>query len=234
MPVHIRQERKLEMKTGTISQAVVETIASKKIIAILRRYYGEQLQSIAEALYRGGVGLIECTYDQQDSRCISKTAQAIADLTASLEGKVLIGAGTVLTVEQVDAAFEAGAKYIISPNVNEKVIARTKELDLVSIPGAMTPTEILRAHESGADFVKLFPAGTLGLKYAKDILAPISHVKLIATGGITENNFKDYLELGFVGAGISSGLAPKKLVAAGAWAEIEKCAASFCKIAEDT
>lgn len=102
------------MNTGTISQAVAEKITAKKIIAILRRYYGEQLHSIAGALYRGGVELIECTYDQQDCHCISKTAQAIADLSASFKGRILIGAGTVLTVEQVDAAFEAGAKYIIS------------------------------------------------------------------------------------------------------------------------
>ena len=143
------------------------------------------------------------------------------------------GAGTVLTKEQVKAAFDAGASYIISPNTNPEVIRYTKELGLVSIPGAMTPTEILLAHDCGADIVKLFPAATLGLRYVKDILAPISHVAIIATAGITEDNFAEFLKLGLKGAGISGRLTDKKLIAAGDWEEFTRRARAFVDIADN-
>ena len=145
-----------------------------------------------------------------------------------------IGAGTVLSRQQVDAARQAGAQYIISPNVNLGVIERTKELGLVSMPGAMTPTEIMAAHDAGADFVKLFPATTLGFHYIKDIMAPISHVKLVATGGVTEENFGRYLSMGFAGAGVSGRLSEKTLLAQGNWEEITRRAKAFAGIAEGT
>jgi len=112
------------------------------------------------------------------------------------------------------------------------VIKYTKELGLVSIPGAMTPSEILWAHDWGADIVKLFPAATLSLKYAKDILAPISHVPLMATAGITEENFQEFLKLGLIGAGISGRLTDKKLIAEKNWDEFTKRAEAFVSIAE--
>ena len=103
---------------------------------------------------------------------------------------------------------------------------------MVSTPGAMTQSEIMDAHCAGADFVKLFPATTLGFTYIKDILAPISHVKLVATGGVTEENFGRYLDMGFAGAGISGRLADKKLMAEGNWAEITRRARTFAAIAK--
>lgn len=211
--------------------SVKEFIEEKKVIAIARRLYGEDLLKLSDALLEGGVCLLECTFDQADKDYIAKTSEAISSLCSRHGDRLLAGAGTVLTTEQVEAAFKAGAKYIISPNVNESVIKRTKELGMVSIPGAMTPTEILAAHYAGADFVKLFPATTLGFKYIKDILAPISHVKLVATGGVNEENFGEYLKLGFVGAGISGRLTDKKLIAEGNWAEFTRRAGIFAAMA---
>ena len=208
-----------------------EFMEEKKLVCIIRRIYGEELLRLAAALHKGGVELIECTFDQADPHCAERTAEAIDLLGRSFGGEMLFGAGTVLTPEQVTTARDAGARYIISPNVNPAVIARTKELGLVSIPGAMTPTEILSAHELGADFVKLFPATTLGFKYISDIMAPISHVKLMATGGVTEENLGEYLSRGFMGAGISGRLADKKLIAAGDWEEITRRARVFTDIA---
>ena len=128
------------------------------------------------------------------------------------------------------AAADAGARYIMSPNVDPEVIACTKELGLVSMPGAMTPSEILEAHKLGADIVKLFPSGYLGFGYIKDILGPISHVKLCATGGVNEDNWGTYLDYGFVGAGVSSRLSDKKLIAAGDFEEITRRAKVFMDI----
>ncbi len=211
---------------------LLDTILEKKIIAIVRGTYGEDLKNLAKALYKGGIRLIEVTFDQTDPLCLEKTAEAIRLLNSLFEGEFYAGAGTVLTEEQVQVAYEVGARYIVSPNTNNKVITRTKERGMVSIPGAMTPTEILQAHELGADFVKLFPTATLGLNYVKDILAPINHVNIIATAGITEDNFASFLNLGIKGAGISGRLTDKKLIASGDWEEIARRAQVFVSIAE--
>lgn len=202
-----------------------------KIVTIVRKVYGQTLLSLSDALCAGGIRMIECTFDQQDPDCIRKTQEAISALRERHGENMMFGAGTVLTPEQVVAAYEAGAQYIISPNVCEAVIAKTKELGMISMPGAATPTEIMNAHYAGADLVKLFPATTLGFKYIKDILAPISHVKLVATGGVTEENLGQYLELGFAGAGISGRLADKKVMQEGNWQEITNRASAFARIA---
>lgn len=173
---------------------------------------------------------MEVTFDQSDSDCIKKTTEAIQSLIKQFGMSMEIGAGTVLTKEQVKAAKDAGARYIISPNVDVEIIKYTKELGLISIPGAMTPSEILTAHNAGADFVKLFPSGTLGFNYIKDILAPINHVKLIATGGVNEETLPEYLKLGFAGAGVSGRLSDKKLISEGNFAEFTRRAQAFSKV----
>ncbi len=210
---------------------LVDLILEKKIITIVRGTYGEDLKNLAKALYKGGIRFMEVTFDQKDPDCLKKTGEAIKMLNSLFDGEFYAGAGTVLNERQVRTAYEAGAKYIISPNTNAKVIALTKELGMISIPGAMTPTEILQAHDLGADLVKLFPAATLGLKYVKDILAPISHVNLIATAGITEENFAEFLKLGLKGAGISGRLTDKTLIATGNWPELSRRAQAFVAIA---
>lgn len=213
---------------------VLDLILEKKIITIVRGTYGEDLRLLAHALYDGGIRFMEVTFDQKDPDCIAKTSNAISMLNKEFAGcDFYAGAGTVLTKEQVKAAYDAGASYIISPNTNVEIIKYTKELGLVSIPGAMTPSEILLAHDSGADIVKLFPAATLGLKYVKDILAPISHVAIIATAGITEENFCEFLKLGLKGAGISGRLTDKKLIASGSWDEFTRRAKAFVEIANN-
>ncbi len=209
----------------------VDFIEKYKIICICRKIYGEELLALAHALRKGGIRMMEVTFDQADPECIKKTTEAIAMLHAEFGEEMKIGAGTVLSVAQVDAAKAAGAEYIISPNTSLPVIHRTKELGLVSIPGAMTPTEIISAHDEGADFVKLFPTVRLGTAYLKDILGPISHIKLLGTGGLNEDNLKDYLDLGMVGAGISSRLADKKLCKAGDYEQITERAKTFMRIA---
>lgn len=210
----------------------LEFVLQNKVIAICRKVYGEDLLNLAGALLAGGVKLIEVTFDQADPDCIKKTSEAVSALNKKYGDQMMFGAGTVLTKEQVKAAEEAGGLYIISPNTDPGIIAYTKELGLVSIPGAMTPSEIILAHNCGADIVKLFPSGYLSFSYIKDILAPISHVKLCATGGVTEENFGQYLALGFAGAGISGRLCDKKCIAAGDFAEISKRAKVFTEIAE--
>ena len=210
---------------------IVNYIEKNKIICICRKIYGEELRKLARAMYDGGIRLMEVTFDQADPDCCQKTGQAIRMVDEEFGGRMQFGAGTVLTREQVDAAKDAGAKYIISPNTDEEIIRYTKQLGLVSIPGAMTPSEILAAHDAGADFVKLFPTVYLGLPYLKDIKGPINHVKLLGTGGLTEENLKDYLDRGMAGAGISGRLVDPELRKKNDYAALSRRAAAFMAIA---
>ena len=212
---------------------VKDLILRDKVIVIARRIYGDTLLKLADAMCSGGIHLMELTFDQSDSECIDKTASSVARLNARFGGDMLFGAGTVITPQQVDAAYQAGCKYIISPNTDLDVINATKAHGLVSIPGAMTPSEILAAHKAGADFVKLFPTGYLGLPYIKDIRAPISHVKLIATGGVTEDNFSAFLRAGMVAAGISGRLTDKACIESGDYEELTRRAKAFRAIADE-
>lgn len=213
------------------NKEILELITERKMIAIIRKVYGEMLMDLAAALYDGGIRLMELTFDQKDGDCIRHTGEMIARLSREYAGRMVIGGGTVLTKEQVDAVASAGGRFIISPNTDRAVIEHTKACGLVSIPGAMTPTEILAAHSYGADIVKVFPAGHLGLSYFKDLKGPISHVKLMATGGINEGNFRDFLDVGCVGAGISGRLSERSVLEAGNYAEISARARAFCAIA---
>lgn len=210
---------------------MINYIEKYKIICICRRVYGEELRRLAQAMYDGGIRLMEVTFDQADPDCCQKTAQAIRMVNEEFGGRMRFGAGTVLNREQVDAARDAGAEYIISPNTDVEVIGYTKKLGLVSIPGAMTPSEILTAHDAGADFVKLFPTVYLGLSYLKDIKGPISHVKLLGTGGLTEENLKDYLDMGMIGAGISGRLVDSELRKKNDYEALTRRAAAFMAIA---
>ena len=133
-------------------------------------------------------------------------------LVKKFEGRMLAGAGTVIRENQVELTRAAGGTFIISPDTCQRIIEKTRELDMVSMPGALTPTEIAAAHSYGADFVKLFPVNVFGVDYVKAVKAPLSHVKLLAVGGVDENNIADYLKAGAVGFGIGSGVVKKCLI----------------------
>ncbi|HHW31487.1 MAG TPA: bifunctional 4-hydroxy-2-oxoglutarate aldolase/2-dehydro-3-deoxy-phosphogluconate aldolase [Clostridiaceae bacterium] len=206
---------------------IIQEILDNKIIAIVRGLKPEQCLRLAEALYKGGIKMIEITFHQANPDSFSDTAKSISSINKHFDGKVITGAGTVVTPEQVEMAFEAGAKYIISPNTDLSVIEKTRALDLVSIPGALTPSEVLAAHNAGADFVKIFPASNFGSSYIKAIKAPISHVRLLAVGGINEKNIKEYLGSGAAGVGVGGNLVNKKWIENGEFDKITALAKEY-------
>ncbi|MDR1133014.1 MAG: bifunctional 4-hydroxy-2-oxoglutarate aldolase/2-dehydro-3-deoxy-phosphogluconate aldolase [Synergistaceae bacterium] len=210
-------------------EEVVRRILSTKLIAIVRGIEGESCMALAEALCESGVEMIEFTFDPKNPSGNGSVADTINNIRARFGDRLLPGAGTVTTPDLVDTAGSAGALYIISPDMNPAVIERTRERGLVSIPGALSPTEILSAHRAGADFVKIFPASVLGAEYIKAIRAPINHVKLLAVGGINAENISDFLSAGVVGAGVGGNLVNKKLVAEGRFAEIREYAKTLVK-----
>ena len=191
---------------------IIEKICENKIIAILRDVPRNKLIPLAEALYDGGIRFLEITFCADSSVPDTEIAAQIALLTEHFKGRMYIGAGTVLTDEQVRLARNSGAAYVIAPNVNEKVAKEARMCSMVYIPGALTPTEIQYAHELGADFVKLFPASNLGADYVRAVKAPLSHIRLLAVGGIRADNMRNYREAGVCGFGIGASLAPKALL----------------------
>ena len=207
-----------------MKDTIKKAVKSNKLIAIVRGVKPEQCVKVARALYDGGFRLMEITYDQRRPDSWPETARAIGTLAERFAGRMYIGAGTVTCAELVELTHKAGGRFVISPDVNEDVIRRTVELGMVSMPGAMTPTEILRAHHAGADFVKLFPAGSLGPGYLKAVKAPVSQVELLAVGGIDEKNIADYLAAGAVGAGIGGNLINRDWVEAGQFENITQAA----------
>ena len=203
-------------------EEIIKQVEAHKVIAIIRGVEPEKSLKVAKALYEGGIRMIEVTFDQKNEEKQKGTTESIRRISEYFQGKVSVGAGTVTSVKMVEMAAEAGAQYIISPDTSEEVIKRTRELGLVSMPGALTPTEIMNAHRWGADFVKLFPIGTLGTAYIKAVKAPLNHIKLLAVGGVNENNITEFLDAGCCGAGIGGNLVNKK------WIENEE----FKKITE--
>lgn len=212
-------------------EKIIQNMKEKKIITIIRGLEPAICLKLAEALYEGGINMIEVTFEQTSQNGWRDTREAISSMAAAFSGKVFVGAGTVLTKEQVRLAKAAGAGYMIAPSVNPEVISYAKEQGLVSIPGAMTPTEVVTAYEAGADFVKLFPAGTLGPDYMKAIKAPLSHIPLLAVGGITEGNLEAFLKAGAAGAGIGGSLANREWIAANRFDKVTELAKRYTEIA---
>lgn len=210
---------------------VIQKTIEGRIIAIVRGMEESLILPLAEALLAGGIGMVEVTFNQTKPETFESTARAIKALKDNFDGKIIPGAGTVVTPEQAEMAASAGAQYIISPNVNIAVIKRTRELGLVSMPGAMTPSEAMTAHESGADFIKLFPAGTFGTGYLKAIRAPLSHLRFLAVGGIDEKNAADFIRAGALGLGIGGNLVNKDWIAAGEFDKITTLAAKLVETA---
>lgn len=197
-----------------MKKQIINSIENEKLIVIVRGVNRDDLIPLAEAMYEGGVRLLEVTYSANGSVSDEETADRIKMLADHFEGRMLIGAGTVLSEKQVKLTFDAGGKFIISPDTNVDVIKKTCELGLVSMPGALTPTEIQTAHNAGADFVKLFPIDNLGVGYVKAVKAPLSHIKMLAVGGVNLDNIAQYKKIGISGFGIGSNIIDKSLISA--------------------
>ncbi|MGE5614559.1 MAG: bifunctional 4-hydroxy-2-oxoglutarate aldolase/2-dehydro-3-deoxy-phosphogluconate aldolase [Bacillota bacterium] len=212
-----------------MKQKVIDYIARHKIIAIVRGLPREKIIPTAQALYDGGIRLIEVTFNQASKNAMEETPEAIRALCETFGDELYVGAGTVITVKQVEAAKNAGAKYIISPNTDIDVIHACNKMDLVSIPGAFTPSEISLAFKSGADLIKLFPAISLGFDYIKAIRAPLNHIPMLAVGGVNESNINKFLQLGLLGVGVGSNIVKTDLIMEGSFDEIKALAEIYTR-----
>ena len=202
----------------------LETIFRERFIAILRGIAPSDVPPVMEALAKGGIRIVEITFDMLDPETRAKTAESIRH---SIAAGMLTGAGTVLEPDMVDAAVEAGAEFIISPNSDEAVIRRTKQLGKLSIPGNFTPAEVVNAYRMGADIVKLFPVLPEWVNYVKVVHSPLPHIPLLVTGGVTTVNAGKILQAGASAVAAGASLVSSELVRAKDWAEITRRAAAF-------
>ena len=210
-----------------MKKSVIEAIEKEKIIVIVRGVAREKLIPLCNAMYQGGIRLLELTFDVGKKVSDLETAENIKMLAEEFSGRMFIGAGTVLTKKQVKLVKEAGGSFIISPNTDKKVIKATKKLGMVSMPGALTPTEVKMAVDFGADFVKLFPVSNFGPDYVKAVKAPLSNIKFTAVGGIDEHNLADYIKVGVSGFGIGTNIVNKKMIEENNYDAITELAAKY-------
>jgi len=201
-------------------ETIIQEVLNHKIISIVRGMDREKTVKIAKALYAGGIRFIEVTFNQKNPERFYETADCIRAIREEMGDKMYVGAGTVTSVELVDLAARAGALYIISPDTDEAVIRRTRELGLVSMPGAYTPTEAKKAYNAGADFVKLFPCIGDAPVYIKALCAPLNHIPFLAVGGVHADNAGACIKAGAVGVGVGSSLINKAWVEAGEYEKI--------------
>lgn len=213
-------------------EEIIQKVLDKKIVAIVRGVYGQDCINLAKALYAGGIELLEVTFDQSRPEALVRTSETIRRLVEELGDKMAFGAGTVTSLEMLELAKEAGAQFIVSPDTNEDVIKATVAAGLVSMPGAMSPTEIVTAHRYGADFVKVFPTSNLGASYIKAIRGPINHIRLLAVGGVNEKNIGEFIKAGVNGAGVGGNLVNKEWIKNGEFDKITALAEEFCRNAQ--
>jgi 2-dehydro-3-deoxyphosphogluconate aldolase/(4S)-4-hydroxy-2-oxoglutarate aldolase len=200
---------------------LLQFLSEEKIVAIIRGIPEDRADATAQALFQGGIVFLEVTLNTDGALGM------ISRFRERYEGRMRIGAGTVLDLGQAKEAVAAGAEYIISPNLDEEVVYYGVEQGVEVWPGTMTPTEIVRAYKAGASAVKVFPLGSLGVNYLKEIRAPLNHIPMVATGGVNLQNIASVLDTGVVAVGLGGNLVDKKLVVEGKFDELEKLARSF-------
>ncbi len=203
----------------------IDYIKENKLIVIMRGLEEQEAVNCAKAMQKGGIRLIEVTFDRTKDDYV--TGNIIKVMNDELGDKICIGAGSVVTETQLMAAYDAGAKYIISPNTNTEIIKKTKSLGMVSIPGALTPSEILTAYDSGADYVKIFPISAFNESYVKDLMGPMSYINYLAVGGVNLDNMETFMKYGVCGFGVGGAIINKTLIKNGEFDKITALAKEY-------
>ncbi len=205
---------------------LTDQLFKHKIVAIIRGIAEEQADDVAQALYQGGVRFMEVTMNTQGATGM------IERWRKRYDGEMFVGAGTVLNEQMAREAVAAGAQFLISPNVDEGVIRYGLQAGVDLYPGAMTATEIVKAWTLGAHVVKVFPASSLGISYMKELQGPLSHIPMMATGGVSLDNMKAYVEAGSRTFGLGGSLVNRALIQEGNFEGLKKHAMQYTAMAQ--
>jgi 2-dehydro-3-deoxyphosphogluconate aldolase / (4S)-4-hydroxy-2-oxoglutarate aldolase len=199
----------------------LKQIADAGVVAVIRAKSKDQLIGITEALLAGGVPTIEVTMTTPDA------IAGIEMLARRFGERAVIGVGTVTDAATAGRAIAAGAQFVVSPIFDVQIVAAAQKSDKIVIPGALTPTEILRAWSAGADVVKVFPSTPLGPQYFRDLLAPLPQLRLTPTGGVTLQNAGEWIKAGAVFVGAGSSLVTKEALMQNDWTCVTANAQAF-------
>ncbi len=182
-------------------ETTAEIIERVGLIPVLRAKSIAQAHAVVEAMIAGGVTVVEVTMT------VPNAVHLLKELKKEHGSKILLGSGTVTTAREAEETIAAGAEFVVSPSLHADVIAATKTAGKLSIPGALTPTEVITAYRAGADYVKIFPCSAMGgASYLKAILAPFPHLKLIPTGGVTLKTAEEFIRAGARALGVGGDL----------------------------
>jgi 2-dehydro-3-deoxyphosphogluconate aldolase / (4S)-4-hydroxy-2-oxoglutarate aldolase len=191
-------------------ETTAQIIERVGLIPVLRAKNAAQAHAVVKAMIAGGVTVVEVTMT------VPGAIDVLKELKQEYGDKLLLGSGTVTTAEQAEATIDAGAEFVVSPSLHPAVIAMTKKKGKLSIPGSLTPTEVITAWNDGADYVKIFPCSAVGgASYLKSLLAPFPYLKLIPTGGVTLQTAEGFLRAGARALGVGSDLVNLAAVDAG-------------------
>ncbi len=193
---------------------IVEGIVAQGAVAVIRADNPSTLRHIIDALLEGGVSALEVTMT------VPRALHIIEEAANKFGDQILLGVGSVLDAETARLAINAGARYVVSPIFKPAIIEMAHRYNLPAMPGCFTPTEILEAHEAGADVVKVFPAGHLGMSYNKATPAEMPHLQLMPTGGVNLTNAGEWIAAGACAVGVGSALLDKKAIAEGRYAQL--------------
>ena len=199
-------------------------LGTYKIVAIIRGLPCEKVIKTTHALRNGGIKFVEVTFNQTEPENI--TSNIIAEL-CKIFPDMYIGAGTVMTMDQLYTAYHAGAKYIITPNTDKEIIKEAKKLNMLTMPGAMTPSEIVSCYNAGADVVKIFPADNLGIPFINAVRGPLGHIPISAVGGVNLDNIREFFANGVYCVGIGSNIIDKHAIEKNDYIRIEKLARQY-------
>jgi 2-dehydro-3-deoxyphosphogluconate aldolase/(4S)-4-hydroxy-2-oxoglutarate aldolase len=189
--------------------ATVRAIEQYGIVAVIRLKDPARVRGVVDALAAGGVRVLEVTMT------VPRAVDLIRELAPTMPDGFLLGAGTVTDAATARAVIDAGAAFIVGPVFRPEVIAACHDRDVPAIPGCFSPTEILAAHEAGADIVKVFPATALGPTFVRDVRAPLPQVKLMPTGGVTIENAGEWIRAGAAAVGVGSALLDSRAIESG-------------------
>lgn len=188
---------------------IVSTVEKHKAVAVIRVPDPELYEPVAKAMYEGGIRVSEITMT------VPNALEVIRKAAANSPDDAIIGVGSVTNAEMTQKAVEAGAKFVVSPIMKKEIIDKANELDVPVMPGAFTPTEIQQAWDWGADIIKVFPANIVGMKFFKAVKAPLPHLKLMPTGGVSLTNGGEWIKAGACAVGVGSALLNKEAIKRG-------------------
>jgi 2-dehydro-3-deoxyphosphogluconate aldolase / (4S)-4-hydroxy-2-oxoglutarate aldolase len=199
-----------EDKTIMTIEEVIQKIGEVGIIPVVRAATATEANNAVEAIFAGGIPAVEITMT------VPNAVSVIREVAQQHKGKVLVGAGTVTSGEQAEQCIKAGAEFLVSPGLVASVLSLARASEILAIPGALTPTELMHAHEQGATLVKIFPCGNLGgPKYIKSLRAPFPQAQLIPTGGVNAANAAEFIAAGAFALGVGADLVDAKALREG-------------------